>query len=257
MPDLRHLTRFASLAVATALIAAACSGSAATPAPASSSTGDSAAPSVEAPAPPSEAAASEAPADVTAPPVDAIPSFDLSALTGALPGVDSYRTETSVGGVKQYDSVVVTKPDLSKSINVYDDSGTVTNRYIIIGQDAWMADGPTGKFEVVPAALASSMLIAFDPAVMLGAYAQLDLAGIAGDQGSDQKNGVQARHLKIDSSSALGAAGAMPSGSAIDIWVADAGYIVAWEMTGFPNDADFSIEVTNVNDPSNKVEKPS
>ena len=40
-------------------------------------------------------------------------------------------------------------------------------------------------------------------------------------------------------------------------WVADAGYLVAWEMTGFPNDADFVIEVTNVNDSSNKVDKPS
>ncbi len=49
----------------------------------------------------------------------------------------------------------------------------------------------------------------------------------------------------------------MPAGAAVDVWVADAGYLVAWEMTGFPNDANFAIEVTNVNDSSNKVEKPS
>jgi hypothetical protein len=73
----------------------------------------------------------------------------------------------------------------------------------------------------------------------------------------EEKNGVQAHHVRIDSTSLLGATGAMPAGSAIDIWVADAGYLVGWEMTGFPDNADFVIEVTNVNDPSNTVEKPS
>jgi len=48
----------------------------------------------------------------------------------------------------------------------------------------------------------------------------------------------------------------MPPGASVDIWVADAGYLVAWEMSGFPDDANFAIEVTNVNDPSNKVERP-
>ena len=101
------------------------------------------------------------------------------------------------------------------------------------------------------------MLVAFDPALMLGAYAQLDWASIATNMGMEDKNGVQAHHVRVDSTSALGLAGAMPAGAAVDVWVADAGYLVAWEMTGFPNDADFSIQVTNVNDPSNKVEKPS
>ena len=73
----------------------------------------------------------------------------------------------------------------------------------------------------------------------------------------EQKNGVQAHHVRIDSTSILGAAGAIPAGAAIDVWVADAGYLVAWEMSGFESGADFSIQVTNVNDPSNKVEKPS
>jgi hypothetical protein len=252
MLDLRHLTRLTVLAVATGLIAAACSSGSATSSPASSSEA-SAAPSVEAP---SEAPASEAPASAE-PSVGALPTFNLEALTGAIPGVDSYRTSTSVGGVKQYESVVVTKPELSKAITVYDDKGTVTNRYVIIGKDAWQADGADGRFQSVPAELASSMLLAFDPAMMLGAYAQLDWSTMATNQGMEDKNGVQAHHVRIDSTSFLGAAGAMPAGAAIDIWVADAGYLVGWEMTGFPNDANFAIEVTNVNDPANKVEKPS
>lgn len=257
MLDVRHLTRLAALTIATGLLVAACGSSSASSTPAASSEA-SAAPSVEAPsAEASEAPSSEAPAESAEPSVGALPTFDLEALTGALPGVDSYRTSTSVGGVKQYESVVVTKPVLSKAITVYDDQGNVTNRYVIIGKDAWQADGPKGAFNSVPSELATSFLVAFDPAVMLGAYAKLDWANVATNQGVEDKNGVQAHHVRIDSTSLLGAAGAMPAGAAIDAWVADAGYLVAWEMTGFPNNANFAIEVTNVNDPANKVEKPS
>ncbi len=256
MLDLRHLTRLAALAVATGMIAAACSSGSASSSPASSAEA-STAPSVEAPSTaPSEAPASEAPASAE-PSVGALPTFDLEALTGAIPGVDSYRTSTSIGGVKQYESVVVTKPVLSKAITVYDDQGKVSSRYVIIGKDAWTADGADGTFQSVPSAMATTMLMAFDPALMLGAYAKVDWAHVASDQGSEQKNGVQARHVRIDSTSFVGAAGAMPAGSAIDVWVADAGYLVAWEMSGFPENANFSIEVTGINDPVNKVEKPS
>ena len=136
------------------------------------------------------------------------PSFDLKALTGNIPGVDSYRTSTSVGGVKQFETVVVTKPVLSKAITVYDDSGNISNRYIIIGTDAWTADSATGAFQgPESSSLVGTMLMAFDPAMMLGAYAQLDFSKIAQDQGSEQKNGIQARHVRLDSTSFLGAPG--------------------------------------------------
>ena len=253
MLDFRHLTRLTALAVAAGLIAAACSSSA-TSSPAASSEA-SAAPSVEAPAP--SEATSEAPAPSVEASVGALPTFNLEALTGAIPGIDSYRTSTTVGGVKQYESVVVTKPELSKAITVYDDTGKISNRYVIIGKDAWQADGADGKFESVPGELATTMLMAFDPALMLGAYAQVDWGSVATNQGMESKNGVEAHHVRIDSTSSLGLAGAMPAGAAIDVWVADAGYLIAWEMTGFPNDANFAIEVTNVNDSSNTVDKPS
>jgi len=254
MPELRHLARLTVLAVATSLTAAACGGGS-SPAPAASSEA-SAAPSVEESAVASEAPASEAPASAEAS-LAALPSFDLGALSGAIPGVDSYRTETSVGGVKQYESVVVTKPVLSKAITVYDDTGKVATRYVIIDKDAWTADGPTGEFQSVPAQMATTMLMAFDPALMLGAFTSVDWAHVATNQGVEDKNGVQAHHVRLDSTSLLGAAGTMPAGSAIDIWVADAGYLVAWEMSGFPGDANFSIQVTHVNDAANKVEKPA
>lgn len=184
-----------------------------------------------------------------------LPTFDLEALTGGLPGVDSYRTSFSINGVEQYSSVVVTTPVLSKAITITED-GAVSQRFVIIGDEAWMASGPDGAFEPVPAQMASTMLMLFDPATMLGAYAAADLGGAATDQGTEEKNGIQARHLRIDSATMVGVAAQMPPGSAIDVWVAEAGYIVAWEMSGFPEDANMSIQVTGVNDPANKVERP-
>jgi hypothetical protein len=248
MLDPRRASLSAALIGAVVLVFAACGGGAtATPAGGVTTTTSS-----------ESSAASEAPAETQAaePSVGAIPTFDLGALTGGIPGVDSYRTETSVGGVKQYESVVVKDPVLSKAITIYD-GGEVQSRLIVIGDDAWSADGASGAYEQVPPQLASSMLMLYDPAIMLGGFAGVDWGQAASNLGVEEKNGVQAHHVKIDSTSFVGAAAAMPPGAAIDAWVADAGYLVAWEMTGFPGDANFSIQVTGVNDPANKVEKPS
>lgn len=254
MLDLRRATSSAALIAVVTLVVAACGGAAATPTNTEVTTTTSAA-TTESTAVTTETTA-ETETTESESTENALPTFDLSALTGGLPGVDSYRTETSVGGVKEYESVVVTKPVLSKAITIYD-SGEVSQRLVVIGEEAWSADGTDGAFETVPSQLASSMLLAFDPALMLGAFAGVDWANAATNQGVEEKNGVQAHHVRIDSTSFLGAAGAMPAGAAIDAWVADAGYLVAWEMTGFPEDANFSIEVTGVNDPANKVDRPS
>lgn len=252
MIDRRRAGLPGALFILAAMLVAACGGGAT----ASTAPGSTASPAASAA---ESAAPTEAPTDsgLSLPSLGALPSFDLGALTGGIPGVDSYRTETSVAGVKQYESVVVTTPVLSKAITIYDESGTVAQRLVVIGDDAWAADGADGAFEALPAQLASSMLLAFDPALMLGGFASVDWAGAGANQGVEEKNGVQAHHVRIDSTTFVGAAGAMPPGSAVDIWVADAGYLVAWEMSGFPDDANFSVQVTNVNDPSNKVERPS
>lgn len=186
----------------------------------------------------------------------AIPSFDLGALTGGLPGVDSYRVSWSTGGVVSYESVVVTKPVLSKAITTFNSDGTVDTRYVIIDKEVWQAQGAKGDFEPVPEALATSMLMLFDPTVMFGAYANIAWGQAASDQGVEDKNGIQAHHLHIDPTSMVGLGASMPAGSAIDVWVADAGYLVAWEMSGFEGDSNMSIQITGVNDPANKVDRP-
>ena len=239
----------ALLVIATLLIAACGGAATATPTPTPEAVGEV--------TPPPAGEVTPPPAGEATPPV-ALPTFDLGALTGGLPGVDSYRTETSVSGVKQYESVVVKAPVLSKSITVYDDGGTVSQRLVVIGDEAWAADGADGAFDALPGGtqMATAMLMAFDPALMLGGFAAVDWAQAASNLGVEEKNGVQAHHVKIDSTSFAGAAAAMPPGAAIEAWVAEAGYLVAWEMSGFPDDANFSIQVTNVNDPANKVERP-
>jgi hypothetical protein len=252
MKDVRRPTVFGALLIVATLLIAACGGGAtATTVPTSAAPDGATPPAGEStPAPATDAPVGEGTPELP------LPTFDLEALSGGIPGVDSYRTSLSTNGVEQYASVVVKEPVLSKAITVFDD-GDVSQRFVIIGEEAWSASGADGAFESVPSELASTMLFAFDPAFMLGAYASADWGNAASDQGTEQKNGVQARHLKIDSTTLVGVAAQMPAGSAIDIWVADAGYLVAWEMSGFPEDANISIQVTNVNDPANKVDAPN
>jgi hypothetical protein len=150
----------------------------------------------------------------------------------------------------------VTKPVLSKDIQTYQD-GAPSQRFVIIGDDVWTADSPSGDLQAVPSEMASAMLLAFDPTLLLGAFASADFANVGAALGTEDKNGVQATHVRIDPTTAAGFAAAMPPGSSIDLWVAEAGYLVAWEMSGFEEGQDISIQVTNVNDPANKVERPS
>ena len=229
----------AALLLPIVLIVAACGGGSATatptPTPAADGNGNS----------------------VPTPPIGAIPSFDITALTGGIPGLDSYRTSTSENGVQQYSTVVVTKPELAKAITTYGDDGTVENRYVVIGKEAWQAKGSDGAFEAIPAGLATTMLMAFDPSLMLAGYAHLDWGHAANNVGTEDKNGVKAVHLKIDPTTIAGVGIQMPAGASIDVWVAEAGYITSWEMSGFKEGSDLSIQVTDVNDASNKVERPS
>jgi hypothetical protein len=253
MTGFRRANLLAALFATIVVTVAACGGSSATPTPTPAGE-PTPPPAGEATPPPAgEATPTPEPTPAGEATPGAIPTFDLGALTGGIPGVDSYRTSFSVDGVEKYQSVVVTKPVLSRAITLLVD-GLVGTRYIAIGADTWKADGADGAFEVVPAAVAGQLLLAFDPAIMLGAWASVPWGQVAADKGVESKNGVEARHLQIDPTTfAVG----MPAGSSIDIWVAEAGYLVAWEMTGFEADADVSIQVSGVNDPANKVDRPS
>jgi hypothetical protein len=175
-----------------------------------------------------------------------------------MPGLDSYRAAFTVGGVLRLSTVIVTHPVLSKSAIVFAPDGTtVKTRVVVIGPRTWTASGTSGSFRLLPTATAAAMLKAFDLSPLLRSFLGLDWTTLAANQGIETKNGVSAHHLRIDSASALGKASSMPAGAAINVWVADAGYVVAWEMSGFPKASELSIEISGFNDPANVVTAPA
>jgi hypothetical protein len=100
------------------------------------------------------------------------------------------------------------------------------------------------------------MFAAFDPTLLVGAFSGPEWAQNSLDKGTEEKNGIKAHHFLIDSTTAVGGFSGVPAGAAINIWIADEGYLVAWESTGVAG-SDVSIQVTGVDDPANKVDRPA
>ena len=180
--------------------------------------------------------------------VGAIPSFDLSGLVKNLDGVDSYRVTITASGEAVYSADVVTKPVVSRDVTMSD--GT---RIVVIGDEAWIGTGD--KLEPAPPGMATPMLAAFDPIMLVGAFSAPGAMLGATEVGTEEKNGVQARHFTVAGDSFVGAAAALPPGSSIEMWIADEGYLVSMSIAG-AGAGTFTMDVTDVNDSSNVVERP-
>lgn len=239
MPAVRRFGVTATALSTLALIVAACGGTTGT---ASVGPAESVAPTAT-PVPSSAAPATEAP-----PSEGAFPSFDLDDLVANLEGVDSYRLVVAVGGTTSYESVVVTKPVLSRDIVI--DDGT---RIVIIGDEAWMGTGD--QLQPAPAEMATSMLALFDPMLLAGSFATPGALAGADQVGTEEKNGVQTTHYRIDSTSVVGTLSSMPPGSAVDLWVSDDGFLVSLVVSSASDD-DVSIDVFDINDPTITIERP-
>jgi hypothetical protein len=238
------------LTLSVAVLLAACAGStgsATSSGPAA--TGAASLPAVTTPPAASSGAGASADAGASGPAI-AIPSFDIGALTNNLANVDSYRVSISINDAEQFNGVVVTKPELARDLTMKD--GT---RIVVIGDEAWMGKSG-GPLNAVPGALATAMFSAFDPTLLVAAYSGPQWARSSLDKGKETKNGVEATHYHIDSSTAAAGFSGIPSGANIDLWISDAGVLVALEASGFPNGS-MSIQVTGIDDPANKVERPS
>ena len=246
MTLVRTAGRAGALLIPIALVLAACGGSTASGAPTATGGTNGA---TAAPAPSTGAVETSAASDGGFPSF-AIPSFDLSELTAGLANVDSYRVVISTGGKEQYSGTVVTKPVLSRDLLIGGET-----RVVVIGDEAWV--GQSGQpLQPVPAAMATGIFAAFDPTLLVGAFSGPQWAASAANQGTESKNGVNATHYRIDGTTVATGFSGLPAGATIDSWVADEGYLVALETTGFPS-GDLSIQVTGVDDPANKVERPS
>jgi hypothetical protein len=246
MTTLRPAGRAGSLLTLFALVLAACGGSTSSPstsgAPGGNPTPTPAAVTATA-TPGSDPSASD--------PGTAIPSFDIGQLANGLENVDSYRVVMTTDGKETYKGVVVTKPVLSRDLTI---GGTT--RIVVIGEEAWIGEGDAPP-KPVPAALAKGMFAALDPALIVGAFGGPQWAQSSLSKGVEQKNGVNAHHYVIDSTTLVGGFAGVPAGASINIWIADEGYLVAWESTGFGAGGDTSIQVTGIDDPANKVDRPS
>lgn len=242
----RSVGRAGALLISTALILAACGGSTSSSVPSGSAAAVATRPAASTAVTPTDAPSADPVASL---PIGAFPSFDLSQLATGLENVDSYRVSMTSGGVETYKGVVVTKPVLSRDLIV--GGGT---RIVVIGNEAWVAEGD-GALKSVPPALATGLFAAFDPTLFVGAFAGPAWAQSSLDKGVEEKNGVNAHHYLIDSTTLVGGFAGLPAGASINVWIADEGYLVAWESVGMGSDT--SIQVTGIDDPANKVERPS
>jgi len=196
------------------------------------------------------------PASLGAIPSFAIPSFELGSLIANLGNVDSYKVVIAGADGTAYSGTIVTKPVLARDL--YLGSGAGATHIVKIGDETWVgtADGP---LKVAPAGMVDSMLPLFDPGTLLSIFANASVLSYAADLGEEVKNGQPTTHYKVNLADIPNfAAFGMPATATVETWVADDGYLVSFIATDYgAAGRNMHIDVTNVNDPANVVERPS
>ena len=116
-----------------------------------------------------------------------------------------------------------------------------------------------GPLQTAQAALITGLTPLFDPMILMGAFGGLSMTEYGQNFGEEQKNGQNTTHYKVDVSTLPNFAQlGMPESATIETWVADDGYLVSFVATDFgAAGANLTIDVTNVNDPANVVERPN
>ena len=249
----RRRTALVISALAASLLLAACGTSTASNAP--GDTGSAATPGGQ--------ATPAATATVTQGPTATLGNIG-GAATG-LSNLSSYKvTMSGSGGTGPFSVELIRINGASPALSMTEIAGSVSFRVIEIGTDNWVDTG-AGVYvkNSMPSSSLDAMLGAFDPGrIFSSTNASQDLSGLE-NKGVESKNGVQAIHLHGDSSTPLPAgASPIPAGASVDLWVAaDGGYLVALEAVGLSSASgaltSFTIEITNINDPSLTVAPPS
>lgn len=138
--------------------------------------------------------------------------------------------------------------------------------YVLIGDRAWV--GADGMLTEVPAAGAEGMAGSFD-AFLPEKLFSTNFTGYASGYklvGDEQKNGVACHHFQADTTvlkqyaTLHGVTGDWHA----DVWIAkDGGFPVSWAVRGSAaaggasGTYSMSVDITNINDPANKVTAPS
>ncbi len=214
-------------------------------------------------------------------PTDEVPTLrpessgpDLIDASNALADLDSYRVAvssvglvpaTSADGVVRMSSTTVNGEEPAVRFSIAGLDGLPGGRLeaIEIGDAAWTRDD-AGRWTKSPdgAADFDAAFTALSPMDLATQFDGLAPALLAADNG--RKNGIAARHYRIESSSAAATAAGLSDGSA-DLWVAArGGYLVAFSLVGsWDVDGDgtatpvtLRIDVSHVNDRANTVRPP-
>lgn len=189
-------------------------------------------------------------------------SVDVGDATSGLSKLSAYKVTLHVAGSSAANVEVVVVNGTVPAKSVRTTTGSTTIRVLEIGDDVWV-DAGNGTYlkNVMTKAQADAMIGAFDPGVFMASLTKAGDLGVLRNVGSETKNGVNATHLHADDTTTLPAGSSpIPAGATADLWIAsDGGYLVALEAVGFSasGSQDVSIEVTNINDPSLKVEAPA
>jgi hypothetical protein len=245
--NLRTPSWLVTALVVPALLVAACGGGTATTAP----DGNVVSPTT-AVALPTDVAL---PSGLALPSDLALPSFDIGGLITNLENVDSYKIAIKSLDDTSYSGTVVTKPVLSRDL--YIGTGDSATHVVTIGDEAWIGQG-SGPMESASTAMVAGLIPLFDPSILLAAFANQSMLSFADNLGREDKNGQSTTHYKVELSKVpqLAALG-MPPGATLETWVADEGYLVSFIATDFGGaGANLAVDVTNVNDPANTVERP-
>jgi hypothetical protein len=187
--------------------------------------------------------------------LDALNSYKFSWSVLAVDAADTAAPSGS-GSTAAISGTVINKPTKASSVNF------MGAQYITIGSEQWIStdDGATWIANPSPADL-SSMLPDANYASYFDAYDQAYK-----QVGTEKKNGVDAIHFQGDLSALTGLLGKYGgiADMKADLWIAKSGnypvsgsfsYKYAVGTSG--GSLGYTFDITNVNDSSNKVEKPA
>jgi hypothetical protein len=182
--------------------------------------------------------------------------FSMTILSSDLTSSLSALTGGSANAAIVFSGTVIAKPEKAADISI----GTL--RIIEVGGQQYMDLG-SGTFISTPVT-GTSMADSFSPAEMFSSVVDASTARDFDKVGTENKNGVSADHYTANAA-ALAEFGKMTDVTAdnwtADLWIAtDGGYPVSMAIVGKNAGTvvyEILFDITNVNDPANKVTAPA
>lgn len=197
---------------------------------------------------------------------------DLIAAADALADLDSYRVSvvsrglvpaSTASGEVTMTSTLVQGADPAAAFTMTGVDGLEGGRLqaVMIGEEAWLKSG-SGNWLRSPGGAADfdAAFTTMSPIGLLGAFE--GLARAINRVGDQRKNGEPATHYASQEGDEEAAAAGLTRGTT-NLWLAaDRGYLVGltiegtWDLDGTPTPISLTIDITNVNDPANRVLPP-